>query len=135
MNCKCLICNIGKLNLNEKHSFKYNQKESKDTCSSSTQEPHSHNKLNSGKEGLSHFCTAGTRHHNLQAFFSNDPVGAEKIAPSVIASKQESPHGTIRLPSAAISKQLAEIPESYVKAVCLKFRPRIEAVIAAYIGD
>ena len=35
-NCEFLICKIGKLKLNKKHPFKDKQKESKNTCSSST---------------------------------------------------------------------------------------------------
>ena len=117
MNCECLIHNIGKLKLNEKHPFKDEKKESKRLAHHQPQDPFTQQiekrctkSLTIIGRGLSHFCTAGTRHQNLRPLVSNDPVGAKQIAPSVIPSKQGSPHGTIRLRQATRDKLFLVTP-------------------------
>ncbi len=60
--------------------------------------------------GHSHSCTPGTRHLNLKTLVLSDPLGAEQIAAAVIARKEASPRGTVRLSQGNGGKQLPVTP-------------------------
>ncbi len=103
--CACLICQIGKCKGFEKHPLGATESSIK------TQEPTPGTSSNSQATiekrckkclsiigwGYSHSCTQGTRHKNLQIFVQNDPLGAEQIASTVIASEVATPWGTVWL--------------------------------------
>jgi hypothetical protein len=110
--CDCLICQIAKLKLNQKHPLApKEQTRNLDQGESSKPGPSPNSRLKSSEKrctqclsilarGFRHSCTIGTRHQNLQALVQSDPVGAEQIASAIISSKDASPGGTVRLSQA-----------------------------------
>ena len=44
-----------------------------------------------------HYCIPRTCHENLRRMAAADPIGVEQVATAVLASKDASPNGTIRL--------------------------------------
>ncbi|XP_065673024.1 uncharacterized protein LOC136090361 [Hydra vulgaris] len=110
--CDCLICQITKLKLNQKHPLApKEQNRNLDQGESSKPGPSPKSRLQSSEKrcaqclsilarGFRHSCTIGTRHQNLQALVQSDPVGAEQIASAIISSKDASPGGTVRLSQA-----------------------------------
>jgi hypothetical protein len=107
--CDCLICQIAKLKLNQKHPLApKEQNRNLDQGESSKPGPSPKSRLQSSEKrcaqclsilarGFRHSCTIGTRHQNLQALVQSDPVGAEQIASAIISSKDASPGGIVRL--------------------------------------
>ena len=109
--CECLICQISRLNLNQQHPIFVQSSSKQQTkeqtiatpgTSSANQQPPSAEKrctqcLSVIARGHRHFCTPGTRHRNLQSLVQDDIKGAEQIGVSVIANREASPHGIVRL--------------------------------------
>ncbi len=110
--CDCLICQIGKMKLNQKHPLAAKELTvSLNQGESSKPGPLTNPRFQSSEKrctkcltviarGFRHSCTIGTRHQNLQALVQSDPVGAEQIASAIISSKDASPGGTVRLSQA-----------------------------------
>ncbi|XP_047141754.1 uncharacterized protein LOC124816450 [Hydra vulgaris] len=89
--CECLICDIGRLKLTEKHPLertKTGEKTSDRRCSTS---------LSLIGRGLPHHCSSSQFRKNLRELAKSDGVVAEQVASSTIVSKKSSPCGTIRL--------------------------------------
>ena len=111
-SCDCLICQIGKLKLNQKHPLAPKEPtRNLDQGESSKPGPSPNPRFQSSEKrctqclsiigrGFRHSCTIGTRHQNLQALVQSDSVGAEQIASTIISSKDASPGGTVRLSQA-----------------------------------
>lgn len=107
-SCECLICKIGKLKLNAAHPLQKPGPSpiqlthsipgpSGATSQTKTSEKRCSKCLSVIGRGLPHNCTPRIRHQNLKELVRDDPIGAEQIASSVIAKKEASPHGTVRL--------------------------------------
>ena len=94
-----MICSIAKLKGKEKHPLcKVTASATKaPQQSAQTSEKCCTKCLSILGQGLPHFCTSGTRHENLRTMAGADPIGAEQVASSILASKEASPHGTVRL--------------------------------------
>ena len=89
--CDCLLCKIGRLQMNEKHPLDKPKPEEKNL-------PLRYNDCFSpvGK-GLPHTCNQFTFRENLKGLVARDAKAVEQIATAVITDKEASPHGTIRL--------------------------------------
>ena len=90
-DCDCLICDIGRLKLTEKHPLertKTGEKTSDRRCSTC---------LSLIGRGLPHHCSSSQFRENLRELAKSDGIVAEQIASSTIVSKESSPCGTIRL--------------------------------------
>ena len=105
--CDCLICQIGKLRGKEQHPLNKLEDSSEKSIKPENQSVEKSTKcLSLIGRGLPHNCTLGTRHENLKKIAEADGKGAELVASAVIASKDSSPNGTIRLTQQAGGKAI-----------------------------
>ena len=94
-----MICIIGKLRGKEQHPQNKVDDSSEKSIKPENQsvEKRCTKCLSLIDRGLPHNCTPGTRHENLKKIAQADGKGAELVASVVIASKDSSLNGTIRL--------------------------------------
>ena len=89
--CSCLICQIGRLKLNEKSPLESNQTSL------------DRNSQRCGKclcilgRGLPHQCTESSLRENLKQLASENGTAAEHIASHVISTKDATPGGTVKI--------------------------------------
>ena len=105
--CDCLLCQIARSKLQDKHPLeKQNagEKEPSVRC---------HECLSPLGKGLPHQCSQLQFRQNLQSLAAKDSKAAEQIASQVIANKESSPRGTVKLAKAGGGPPLSIKPGKY----------------------
>ena len=92
--CDCLICSVGKAKHNSPHPVMATQKPK---ANQNSVERRCSQCFSIVGKGLSHSCSKSTLRKNLAEVVSKGSVADERVAASVIANKEASPHGTVLL--------------------------------------
>ena len=105
--CYCLICQIGRSKLQEKHPLE------EQTTIEKEPSVHCSTWLSSLGKGLLHQCSQIKYRDNLQSLAAKDAI-AKQIAFRVISIKELSPEGTVRLAKASGGPPLTITPGKYL---------------------